>query len=142
MISMARRGSYLSLVFWVGLAAAGLYNVWPLKDRPRRGIDLVGGFYITLNVDTAEGLKSELNHKMQTLLNVLQDNDIVDPESHKVEKDSIVFSFKNNEDANKAFQSFRARRTLNMQSKHEGNNVVLSFSEQEITAIKNNARRL
>ena len=43
-----RTGVYLNFLFWIALAAVGSYVIWPMKDRPRRGIDLVGGFYITL----------------------------------------------------------------------------------------------
>jgi len=136
---MAGRGSYLSLAFWVGLVSVGLYCVWPLKDRPRRGIDLVGGFYITLKVDTNEGVKAELVHRMQGLLNVLQDHDIADPDTHKVENNQVVFRFKTADDANKAFQAFRARSNLNMQVQHQGETVNLFFNERDIARIKENA---
>lgn len=139
MIGMARRGSYLSLAFWLGLAAGGLYCVWPLKDRPRRGIDLVGGFYITLKVDVQEGVKADLMHKMQGLLHVLEDHDIADPDTHKVENNKIVFGFKTIEDSNKAFQAFRARGNLQMQVEHQGEKVLLSFSENVIAQIKEEA---
>jgi preprotein translocase subunit SecD len=139
MISLARRGAYVSFTFWLALAVIGTYFVWPLKDRPRRGIDLVGGFYITLKVDVNESVKTNLNDKMRGLLNVLQDHDIADPTTHKVQGSEILLGFKSAEEANKAFQAFRARSTLNLRVHHEGENVKLVMPEVEVARIKENA---
>jgi preprotein translocase subunit SecD len=136
---MSRKSAFFSFTFWVALAAIGTYFVWPLKDRPRRGIDLVGGFYITLKVNVDEAVKSELMHKMQTLMTVLQDHDIADPKSHKVEDKKIVFSFNSTDDANKAFQAFRTRSNLNMQVHSEGEKVVLALSDIVASRVKENA---
>lgn len=135
MSSFAQKGSYISFLFWVALAAVGLYCVWPLKDRPRRGIDLVGGFYITLKVDTKEGVKSELMHRMKGLMNVLQDNDIADPSTHKVDDRSIIFSFKDPSEANKAFHAFKTR-PMTLRVNQTEDKVFLTLPEPEIEKLK------
>ncbi len=138
MISSTRRGVFVEFFSWVLLAIIGTYIVWPLKDRPRRGIDLVGGFYITLNVDLEEALKMELVHTMQTLLSVLQKNDIADPLTHKVESNAIVFNFKSVEDADRAAQAFKTH-ILRLNIHPEGDKVTLRLPEVEVDRIKENA---
>lgn len=140
MVSMARRGSsYLGFAFWVALAAVGLYCVWPFKDRPRRGIDLVGGFYITLKVDVDDAIKSELMSRKQSLLNALQDFSIADPVTHKVENGKIVFGFRTVEEANKALQAFKARNDLRMDVQGQSDQVTLSLPEVIAADIKERA---
>jgi len=139
MFSMARRGSYVSFSFWILLAAVSMYFVWPLKDHPRRGIDLVGGFYITLKVDVNEAVRAELMHRMRGLVDILQDNSIAEPINHKVEGHAIVLSFKTVEDANKAFQAFRVRSNLNMNVHYEGETVRLVLPDNVAQAIQEHA---
>jgi preprotein translocase subunit SecD len=140
MVSIARRGSsYLRFSFWVALAAVGLYCVWPFKDRPRRGIDLVGGFYITLKVDIEDAIKSELMSRKQNLLNALQDFSIADPVTHKVENGKIVFGFRTADEANKALQAFKARNDLRMDIQGQGEQVMLSLPDAVAANIKERA---
>jgi len=136
---MARRGSYLGFAFWVALAAVGLYCVWPFKDRPRRGIDLVGGFYITLKVNVDDAIKSELINRKQSLLNALQDYAIADPVIHKVENGKIVFGFRTVDEANKALQAFKARNDLRMDLQGQGDQVILSLPDMIAADIKEKA---
>ncbi len=139
MVGIARRGSYLGFFFWVALAVVGTYLMWPFNERPRKGIDLVGGFYITLNVNVKEALKSELISKKQSLLNALQSYDIADPIVNKIENDKIIFGFRTAQEANKAFQAFKTRSQIVMDVQLEGEQVILSLSELVASRVKENA---
>jgi preprotein translocase subunit SecD len=134
-----RTGVFTNLLFWVALAAVGSYMIWPMKDRPRKGIDLVGGFYITLKVATDEAVKAELTHTMQGLINDLRDHDIADPSSHKIEGSSIVLQFKTIEESNQAFQAIRDRNDLTLTARHEGEKVRLTLADNRADAIRENA---
>lgn len=139
MVSFANRSSYLSFAFWVALAVVGTYLVWPLKDRPRRGIDLVGGFYITLKVDVDQAVKAELSHRMHGLQEVLQEHDIADPISSKVEGTSIIYGFKTVEQANRAFQALAARGNLGLKVDQQADTVTLTMPDRAVEVLKENA---
>lgn len=140
MSSMAgRTGVYLNFLFWVALAAAGTFWVWPFKDRPRKGIDLVGGFYITLKVATDEAVKAELNQNMQSLINNLRDHDIADPISQKIEGNTITLHFKTVEESNQAFQAIKARGNSHLTAVYEGEKVRLTLSDLKVANLKENA---
>lgn len=140
MASMAgRTGVYLNFLFWIALAALGTYLIWPMKDRPRKGIDLVGGFYITLKVATDEAVKAELMHTMQGLIHDLREHDIADPSSQKVEGNAIILHFKTAEESNQAFQAIRARNYGTLLVHHEGERVRLVLSDTVVDMIRENA---
>ena len=66
MASVASRTSTYGFIFWVALAAVGTYFVWPLKQHLKLGTDLIGGFYITLQVQTDEAVTKTIgNHLIQ-----------------------------------------------------------------------------
>lgn len=139
MVNTQRRGVFVEFLFWVALAAIGTYFVWPLKDRPRKGIDLVGGFYITLKVDTDEGLRLELLNKKQSLLTELQNQGFNDPVSHKVENHAIFFQFKNVDDAQKSYMHLKDKATLNLNVHQNGDTVQVNFPETISSRIKEQA---
>ncbi len=135
------RGSSSGLLFffWVALAAIGVYCVWPLTDRPRRGIDLVGGFYLTLKVDTVEAVKADLTHTMQSLLNVFRDNDLNEPTFHKVEGLAIQFGMRTAEDVNKALQILRTRTSFGLDIRNEELIITLVMSDSAAGRVKEHA---
>ncbi len=137
MASLSRSNSSgIQFFFWVALAAVGIYVVWPLTDRPRRGIDLVGGFYLTLKVDTEEAIKADLTHTMQSLLHVLRDNDINEPTFHKVEGRAIQFGLRTAEDVNKVLQIVRARSSLGLDIRNDELTVSLIMSDAAASRVK------
>lgn len=134
----SRHGSLTGFLFWVLFAAVGTYLVWPLKDRPRRGIDLVGGFYITLKVDTDEAIKTDLTETMQDVIRKLNEHDIAEPSSHKIIGNKIELAFKTASEANNAFQALKARK-LTLKLSQEGEVVSLTMGEPELIALKERA---
>ncbi len=101
MASLTSRTSAYGFFFWMALAAVGTYFVLPLKQHLKLGTDLVGGFYITLQVQTEEAVKVELIERMRSAVHRLKDQGI-SPVSQKIESHAFVLAFATMEDAQKA----------------------------------------
>lgn len=56
-----------SLFAWLALAGLFVYYLYPLRESLRFGIDLVGGTYITLEVQTEKAIEARLVELMQAL---------------------------------------------------------------------------
>ena len=67
--------------FWVVLAFVGMYLVYPLDKNLKRGIDLVGGTYITLEVQTEKAVEDALVGLMQAVPQKLKDANVASPTS-------------------------------------------------------------
>ena len=70
-----------SLFFWLMLAGLCAYFIFPLREKLRFGIDLVGGTYITLEVQTEKAVESRLVHLLQTIKRQLKNAGIPKPAS-------------------------------------------------------------
>jgi len=68
-----RRFVLYSFGFWVVLACACVFILYPLREKLRFGIDLVGD-YITLEVQTDKAVEAELAEKLQALLTNSESN--------------------------------------------------------------------
>jgi len=93
MSSMLKRGVFSWFAFWVVLAGVGLYSLLPLRKAIRFGIDLVGGTYITLEVQTDKAVEAELLSQMQAMPDKLQEANIESPTNSVLEKNEIVLTF-------------------------------------------------
>ncbi len=134
-----RTSSIVGLLAWIGFAAVGMYMVWPLKDRPRRGIDLVGGYYITLKVNVDEAIKTELTEIMQGSLKAFSDAGYADQVlSSKVFSDSIQFSFKDAVDAVKAVEVVK-NKYVGTKITQAAEIITLTLQAPEIIALKERA---
>lgn len=60
-----RKIVFSGFMFWVAVAAIGLYLITPLREKLRFGIDLAGGTYITLEVQTEKAIEDELVDYME-----------------------------------------------------------------------------
>ncbi|HLB40507.1 MAG TPA: protein translocase subunit SecD, partial [Candidatus Babeliales bacterium] len=79
--------------FWVVLALGAGYMLYPLRKKLKFGIDLVGGTYITLDVQTEKALEHELNDKSNALYNSLKSAERALPTGRKVNERTITFTF-------------------------------------------------
>ena len=61
----SRNFVYWGPIFWGVVIVLSIYIIWPLRQKLRFGIDLVGGTYITLEVQTDKAVESELIEVMQ-----------------------------------------------------------------------------
>lgn len=89
----AQRGWFSWFTFWIVLAVACCYMLWPLRKTLRYGIDLVGGTYITLEVQTDKAVETELISRLHAIDTALQEAHGEQPTTKNIEKESIVLTF-------------------------------------------------
>lgn len=77
---------------WIAIAIAGILFLWPLRQKLRLGIDLVGGTYITLDVHTQKAIESELIARMGGINTVLTENK-VEPTAKVIDDRVITLQF-------------------------------------------------
>jgi preprotein translocase subunit SecD len=129
--------------FWVVLAALGIFMLYPIRQKLRFGIDLVGGTYITLDVQVDKAVESELLARLQAITILLKD--VKDqPVSKKVEDNKIELTFTSPVAASQAGQliydsqnKIDARNRLKQEV--DGSTIRLWFSNDKVKAIKDDA---
>lgn len=92
-MNVARKYVFSWFSFWIAFVAMGLYFVLPLRDKLRFGIDLVGGTYITLEVQTEKAVEAELIETMQSLPAKLRAAQLTAPTNKALENGQIVLTF-------------------------------------------------
>ncbi len=138
-MNLSIRRIFLSeLMFWTVLCVVGLYFLLPLRKSLRFGIDLVGGTYLTLEVQTNKAVEAELVEIMQSVDSKLRRSQRILPASKFVEKETIVLAFASLQDAQMAAGDLK-NNLPNMDQKVEGNTVRLSFPDRLIHKIKEDA---
>ncbi len=82
-----------SFTFWIVFVGIGLYFILPIREKIKFGIDLVGGTYITLEVQTDKAVEAELTEIMQSLPLKLKTANIAAPATKNIENKQIVLTF-------------------------------------------------
>ncbi|MCA9770426.1 protein translocase subunit SecD [Candidatus Dependentiae bacterium] len=136
------------LSFWVVVGAIGLYFLYPLRNTLRFGIDLVGGTYITLEVQTDKAVESVLLEKLQAISNKLESADKmpvdkkVVVESHsqtkKINKHEIVLIFASIADAQAAALLLREEKNA-LEQKIDGTILKIILPDREVQKISEDA---
>ena len=98
----AKRFFMSGFIFWLAVAAISVWYLIPIRKHIKLGIDLVGGTYITLDVEVEEAVKHELREKQKSLVELLKDKDKKVPISQKIEERSFLLNFENSIDASEA----------------------------------------
>jgi preprotein translocase subunit SecD len=89
----ARRIMFSGLMFWLVITGVCLYFLFPLKEKLHFGIDLVGGSYLTLEVQTEKAVEAELLGLTQKLVKRLKDAKRTVPAVKDVKDQQIIFTF-------------------------------------------------
>lgn len=92
MSTAVKRFSFSWFSFWVVLALIGIYFLLPLRKNLRLGIDLVGGTYITLQVQTEKAVEAELLSRMQGITSKLKEV-AKEPVEKLIENNQIRLTF-------------------------------------------------
>ncbi len=116
----ARRIFLSEFMFWIVLAGFFIYMLLPLRQHLRLGMDLAGGTYLTLGVQTDKAVEAELIEKMQSLEKKLK-------QIHKI---SVVSKSVENEVINMTFGSAQSTQQAAQLAKTE-------FSDLSITTAHN-----
>jgi preprotein translocase subunit SecD len=132
-----RRALTSSFMFWIVLAIFSVY-ILSLKKSLRFGIDLVGGTYITLEVQTDKAIENDLLARLQDLPARLQNADQEVPLSKKIEQNEIVLTFASPAAAQSAATLLKSEYT-DLIPTTDGAVVKLRLSDVRTQAIKDNA---
>lgn len=134
----ARRSIFSWFTFWIVLALLCGYMLWPLRKTLRFGIDLVGGTFITLEVQTDKAVEAELYAKLQSITNKLKESNQEQPVTKSVENNSIVLTFSSAAAAQKAALAIEAQdKEVSINSSNE--KVSITLPDGIIRRIKENA---
>ncbi len=131
---------FSGLSFWLVLIGIGLYFVFPLREKLRFGIDLVGGTYITLEVQTDKAVENALTGVMQGISPKLKRLGKKVPVSKKVENNEVVLAFDNAGNAQAAASALRNDYPEMVQSV-AGSTMKLQFTNNKMLQIKGDAVR-
>jgi preprotein translocase subunit SecD len=133
-----RRVFASELMFWVLIAAISLYFIVPLRKHIRLGMDLAGGTYLTLEVQTEKAVEAEMIEQLQLIEAHLKNANQPQPKDTKVEDSSIILTYDNaNQAQNVAL--FLQENIKNLEHDQQGVEVRLTMPEREVERIKENA---
>ncbi len=133
----ARRIWFSGLMFWLVATGICIYFLFPLKDKLRFGIDLVGGSYLTLEVKTEEAVEAELLGLTQKIAKKLKDAKRTLPLSKKVEKEQIILTFDSLDAAQNAAGELRNERDVTVSTIDK--QVFIKFVDARAKKIKADA---
>ena len=119
---------------WIIFAGIALYFLYPPRERLKFGIDLVGGTYITLGVESDKAVRNELLAIANTLNRQLKRSDMPTPVSSKVEGNKIIMSFENQNSALDAQKEFGD--DTDFLSRVDGQNLTITLTEDRTKAIE------
>lgn len=133
-------------VLWVAAALGIVYYLFTIQDgkiklRPDRikfGIDLVGGTYISLGVQTDKAVETELIDKVSNLRKKLEDELAITPISQVLEKTEVRLKFDSAASA-QAAQSFIKRQDSELVTSLDGDVVKIHFKDAYAKKIADHA---
>lgn len=138
MMFSVRKIVFSSLMLWVLVSVTGVYFLVHLHKFINFGIDLVGGTYITLEVQLDKAVENELVERMQAAINGLKKENKVLPENQKLVGKEAVLTFGHESDARDAEQFF-VSHGVRLNAHKEGATLVLTVPTDEISAIHKEA---
>ena len=126
--------------FWLVVAGAIIYFLFPLRQKLRFGIDLVGGTFLTLKVQTDKAVEGKLRGTLQFIPDKLKSGNYKLPVSKEVKGQEIVLKFADVSSANSA-AIYLKDNLKDLVTKIEGDVVTIRFTPREEKKIKAEAVR-
>lgn len=133
----ARRIWLSGLMFWLVITGVCLYFLFPLKDKLRFGIDLVGGSYLTLEVQTEKAVEAELLGLTQKLVKRLRDSKKTLPVSKDVKNQQIILTFDSLDATQNAAVELKNERDVTVFAADK--QIFVQFTEARAKKIKADA---
>lgn len=121
-------------VMWLLIGALGIFYLYPLRQSLRFGSDLVGGIYLTLEVQVEKALEAELVNKMRSHISFLKKNRFAVPLSKKVENKKIVMTFESMQEAQEGMRALEDQETV-LKKEIQNNVLSMYFSEKDADRI-------
>ncbi|HEV2601623.1 MAG TPA: protein translocase subunit SecD [Candidatus Babeliales bacterium] len=119
-------------MIWIAVAAIGLFAMMPLSKSLKRGIDLAGGTYITLSVQTDKAVQDLLGDKMDAILEKLKVAGKERPVKSDIVNNELVFTFSSTAAAQAAATQLGGfDRTIKYSSENDTMRVALTEREAE-----------
>jgi preprotein translocase subunit SecD len=133
-----RRVFSTEVIFWIALAGFGLWYILPLNQKIRYGIDLVGGTYLTLEVQTDKAVETELVERLEGIEEKIKAGNAPKPNCKSVRTNEILLTFNSAADAQAAAAVLKdTLKDLSINS--DANTLSFKFSDREVKRIKDNA---
>lgn len=132
-----RRFLFSSLALWILITIFGVYFLFHLKKQINFGVDLVGGTYITLEVQTNKAIESELEQRMQSLSGKLKKAEKEVPVT-TIEGNVGYMTFKS-EEAARAAEDFLIAQDARVPYSREGSRLKIELTKEEVATIKREA---
>lgn len=124
-----RRVVFSGLSVWFLVTAIGLYFLVHLHKYINFGIDLVGGTYITLEVDSRKAIQNELGDTMQSIANRLKKDRRPLPSAQRLEDDSAVMTFAKSSEASEVEQ-YLYNNAPRVRIERKDSDIVLSLPRE------------
>ncbi len=145
MTASLRRIVFSQLMVWVLISLIGVYFLFHLKKFINFGIDLVGGTYITLEVQVDKAIEHDLAERMKSVVLKLRKNQKPIPVSQQVivwgigKKEIYVdLKFATEPQAREAEQALLTYEPTMRFVRHESE-INMHFSPEEIATIERDA---
>lgn len=132
-----KRMTFSWFSFWIVVAAIAIYSLIPFREKMRFGIDIVGGTYIRLHVNTAKAIEADLQSRIASLSTIL-DQSRIHVRSANVTDGTVVASFDSIEDAQQA-AGILQKRWRDMSISSSGTTVSMSLHSSSVTALEDDA---
>lgn len=126
------------LMFWLVLTGLSIYLLLPLRSKLRFGIDLVGGTYIMLQVQTEKAVEAELKNRLAAVNSHLEKASLAGLTNSTIENESLVLTFDSVADAQAAAASLE-KTWPDMKSSTNSNIVRFTFTSHAIKVLKEDA---
>ncbi|MGC2310095.1 MAG: protein translocase subunit SecD [Candidatus Babeliaceae bacterium] len=133
-----KRVVFSSLFLWLIISLIGVYFLFHLHKFINFGIDLVGGTYITLEVQVDKAVESELASRLQSMTATLKKEFALAPESQSITTNTISLTFKDAHDT-ATVEAWLYKQNLNMALARQENTLTLTVSADEIKKIAHDA---
>lgn len=134
----ARRAFFSAFTWWMLVAVLSLYYITPLRKTLRFGMDLVGGTFITLEVQVDKAIEAELVSDMHSFESRLKQAHKKIPTRTYVDGFSIMCEFDSIQAAQEGAAIAQAMPSEFKIDTTEST-VRLSYAEKRINSIKNDA---
>ena len=129
---------FTPLMFWLVFAGVGLFFLLPLRQSIRLGMDLAGGTYLTLQVQTKKAVESFLIENMQRVDSKLKQANKRIPTEKIVEDNAIILTFDSVQDAQNGATLLRTEMPK-LQQSVQGTKVTMQITDADAKAIEKEA---
>ncbi len=133
-----RRMAFSGFAAWMVVLILAVYFLSPLRKSIRFGIDLVGGTYITLEVQTEKAVQAALLDTMESLVHTLRDAKKAAPITKDVHNNEIILTFASSADA-QAAATFLKGAEPDLVASSSAEVLKYQFSERRVKAIQEDA---